>query len=346
MSIKAVIVIIIVVVVSAFIATKFCNKRDKGNTKKSFFEMILLQFVIPIIAGLISGYIANIIFPLEVNLWENNITTMDEKVLEENGCSPINDYYVRILETDRKLSEGNVSTYLRRIETSDSVKSEDHNYRYIEVINKSNGTSPQTVVYQKDNEKKDYLCLENVHGEYSGEEVFYSKEGTIAKYYLYNDIEIKDNEVDFDKLYGADNGNTYINYFSKEQYQGDEEEFILNLYSIMELNTGEIGDGFRRTYIGKVNDYVTDKGVLYHYIQSKEISDGQIPEIIPIIDENNFPDEFNHIEGTHQRKIIALTPQESTSNIRYAFAGMNYMGTKEGESEQTLYKYTECRREE
>lgn len=175
MSAKAALIVVCVTVATVVINTKIVGPKikEKRTVDESILRSVLEWVMLPILVGLMSTYISIHVFPDVESEWKSNITTIDEEILKNNDCEDLDDYYVRIFESDRKLSTGNVSTYLKRIETSKKIKSEISKYRYIEVINKVEDTSPKVVIYRKnDDGSKEMLHLENTHGEYSEEAYF------------------------------------------------------------------------------------------------------------------------------------------------------------------------------
>lgn len=346
MSAKAALIVVCVIVATVVTTTKIVvpKIKEKRTVDESVLGSVLVWVMIPILAGLLATYISNHLFPDVDSEWKSNITTIDEEILKNNDCEDLDDYYVRIFESDRKLSTGNVSTYLKRIETSNKVKSEVSKYRYIEAINKVEDTSPKVVIYQKnDDGSKEVLHLENTHGEYSEKAYFYSRTGANAKYYLYSDIKIEDDEIDFDNLESILNERISIDYFDFKKLDG-KTYFLIDLYSTMTLPIDEVGDGFNRVYIGKVNNCLSEEGSLYHYQQVKEVKNSELPKIIPIIEEKDFPDEFKHQENFNQRMILATSIPQSTEKVNYEFTDFFYMMKDSIESTQTMYKFNEYTR--
>lgn len=112
----------------------------------------------------------------------------------------------------------------------------------------------------------------------------------------------------------------------------------------MSLPIDEVGNGFNRVYIGKVNDCSSKEDSFYHYQQRKQVKNSELPQIIPIIEEKDFPDEFEHKENFKQRMILATSIPQSTKNVNYEFADFFYMMKDSVESTQAMYRFNEYTR--
>lgn len=277
--------------------------------------VVFTEIIMPLIIGVIATGVGGYIFANNNADWNKDITAIDEKIMMENGCDDLNDYYVRVVETDEKLSTGYISTYLQRIDTTDEVRPEDYKYRYIEIINKIKETAPPIVTYsmselaEKSTNKvqADVLKLKNVEDGYSEEFVFFSKNDSgTAKYYLYENLEIYENKVEnLQHVYG----DVYVLDHMLENVEDKSDSLVLKLCSKNKIPDGDVGYGFIRRYIGKVNDYNGDGGRMLCYEQvDKDQSDKDQSDVIPFLTYETSPEAFGENGVSGSEIVLMETP--------------------------------------
>lgn len=312
--------------------------QKRSNIKGRYIGNILLSLIIPAIFCVGGAYISSEFFGYESNSWDENITANDEKVMIEEGYDNFEEYYVRIVESDEKLTTGVISTYFQRIDTTRVIKPEKAKYRYIELINKENGTIADNIIVSDvngpydDNSIKSVLRYKsNSLDNYIETWEFYSKNGTgKLTGYIYREDNIQlENYVNIElnniseNIYLVDAGITFM---------GDgKEKWTLSICSDKELPTGNLTNGFYRKYVGKKNfisTYENIKKQMFCYEQTCILKEDDSSIVVPIIDRITSPELFE----TEQKEqsdwekssiILSFEKPEDKIDRKYVYINMN-----------------------
>lgn len=314
----------------------------KEGTKKNLIRMsknILILIIVPTVVGIVTAYLGSIFFGTESNDWNAHISAADEQIMEMNGCDDLDEYYARVVESDEPLDTESFSPYFQRIDTTSQVKATDYKYRYIEIINKINGSAPKEFSYylgtdepQRDNYK---LMSSNQKADYIDELKFYSKnQSSFVIYYLYQKDEggIKNYfERNPQTIYeGIDLAGTTL------EYSEENLNLVLKFYSEKNLNVGEIDKGYYREYLGRIN-YNNDGSIdkRNYYEQIIHCEDGELPNDLIIFEEKSSPELFDS-KNKNKEKILMTNHKLSVrENMKYL--GAHILGV--GERTLTFYFY-------
>lgn len=312
--------------------------QERKNIKVKYIGKILLTLIIPAIFCVGGAYIGSEFFGYHSNSWDENITANDEKVMIEEGYENFEEYYVRIVESDEKLTTGVISTYFQRIDTTRVIKPEKAKYRYIELINKENGTVADNIIVSDANGPYDANSIKSVLrykssslDDYIETWEFYSKNETgKLTGYIYRDdnIQLKNytnielNNIT-DNIYLVDIGITFM---------GDgKDKWAISICSDRELPTGNLTNGFYREYVGKKNFISTYKNIkkqMFCYEQTCILKEDDSSMVVPIIDRITSPELFEteqkeQSDWEKSSTILSFEKPEDKNDRKYVYVNMH-----------------------
>ncbi len=324
--------------------------RPKSDAKKGkvFIGMVISCLVFPIITGGIANYIYNFYFNENSSaLWYENITAVDEKIMVENGCENLNEYYARIIETDEQLPTGLLSKYFQRIDTTKNIRGESGKYRYIETICKENHSAPSTVVYITEEDKARYttkktgkyvdseeivdvLRLNNRDTGYIDKCMFYSREGSAAVYYLYQDCIAEEHNM------LAETSPLVEDIFCAEQrvvigsHSEQMQRFEMTLICKKKLPVEQLEKGNKRIYLGK-GYYEFSNGLkeVYRYLQTIDYGNKRELKQFTVLNFRTSPRYLKNHQGSSYYKAEKIVFSDrklfDTQNTMYVFCGTEYL---------------------
>lgn len=281
---------VIVGVVTAICGFSFYKVKYRKKIKLCYriFGDILTILILPLAVTIAGNIIYERIQDIgKSDIWTDNITAQDEVVMIESGYKDLDDYYVRIVETESEMETGLLSGHFQRIYADDGMQMETH--RYIEMISKEKTHAP-VVVNLTDASENCVLALSGSGNYFEYTDFYAMKDNKSARYYYYRcdkNAGIQQNEaiekfietakaedrldsLEFSQLCEQ----VYMPRIDAEQ-KGEKLNLKIYIASEVQLSEGMLDSKWSREFIGMRNyESQVYKGMpkhLYCYLQEGEI---------------------------------------------------------------------------
>lgn len=297
--------ILCVLALIAIIAFYEKKHRREVNLRYKIFIYVLTMLIIPLVMSIPQGIVEKQVQSIDKSeVWTDNITAQDEAVMIESGYKDLDNYYVRIVETELEMETGRLSGHFQRINADGGTQRET--YRYIEMINKEKAHAP-IFINLTDTSEKCILTLKNSEDCYFNYADFYAmRDDKSARYYYYKPensdsipqykavqelIETADTEDHFDSLEFSQLCEKV--YMPRVDADKSSEGLHLRIYiaSELKLPEGALDSKWSREFIGmrnyKSQDYKGTPEHLYCYLQEGEIGDDEDVKI-PLLDKKSI----------------------------------------------------------
>ena len=294
--------VLALIVILAFYEKKYSRKV---KLRYKIFIYVLTMLIIPLVASIPQGIIEKQVQSIDKSeVWTDNITAQDEAVMIESGYKDLDNYYVRIVETELEMETGRLSGHFQRINADDGTQRETH--RYIEMINKEKAHAP-IFINLTDTSEKCILTLKNSEDCYFNYGDFYAmRNDKSARYYYYKHensdsipqykavqelietagVEDRLDSLEFSQLCEKV-------YMPRVDADKSSEGLHLQIYiaSELKLPEGALDSKWSREFIGmrnyKSQDYKGTPEHLYCYLQEGEIGDDEDVKI-PLLDKKSI----------------------------------------------------------